>query len=246
MSFCVRMHTNTVESYWGRKSKTLCGANTQCQFPLVIWHSLFQVGGSFVKTLQASLVLVNTLSFKLPGFLQRVWYVCNAWKVNRRSSGILTFILQRASQAISSRKPSRTPFVLQCQNGVIRVSDPDYEKGSQSSPLQIREVSWFCCLQMRIWDVHRSRHRFLNMDLRHKNSMVGLIAFRPLLVMCGNHLKAGLSPPEVLLTTGPLLATTGDRGRKFLPGWHPERIVLNQKPHGSEIMPHLRCAGGGR
>lgn len=56
---------------------TLCGANIQCQFPL-IWHSLFQVGGSFVKPSMSSLTLVNILSFKLRGFLHYIW------KVNRR------------------------------------------------------------------------------------------------------------------------------------------------------------------
>lgn len=86
-------------------------------------------------------MLVNTLSLKLPEFLQRVWYVCNVWKANRRPSGILVFISQRASQAIiSPRTSSRSPFTLRCQNGVVSLSDAGNESRSQSILLQNKEV----------------------------------------------------------------------------------------------------------
>lgn len=149
-----------------------------------------------MKPFQASLALVNTLSFKLPEFLQRVWYVCNVWKANRRPSAILVFISQRASQAIiSSRTSSRSPFTPWCQNGVVSLTDPGNESRSLSSSAQNKEVLWFCHLQTRNWDAHRSGHRCLNTDLLNKNATVRLITFRSFQITHGDGLMAGLSPP---------------------------------------------------
>lgn len=99
----------------------------------------------------SSLTLVNILSFKLHGFLH---YLCNVWKVNRRLSGILVSLLLWAPQAISSRKPSRTSFVLQCQSA-SRVSDLDNENRSQLCLSPNGEVSWFFHFPTRNWDVCR-------------------------------------------------------------------------------------------
>lgn len=120
------------------------------------------MGRSFVKPFQAFLALANTLSFKLPKFLRRVWYVCTIWKVNRRPSGILGFASQRVSQAIiSSRTSSRSSFTLQCQHSVVSLSNSGNESRSQSSLPQNKKVLWFYHLQMRNWDVRRSGHRGL-------------------------------------------------------------------------------------
>lgn len=151
MSGCTQTLFRAVEGGDKKNSNTLCGANIQSQFPLIIWHSLFQVGGIFVKPSMSSLTLVNILSFKLHGFLH---YLCNVWKVNRRLSGILVSLLLWAPQAISSRKPSRTSFVLQCQSA-SRVSDLDNENRSQRCLSPNGEVSWFFHFPSRNWDVCR-------------------------------------------------------------------------------------------
>lgn len=182
-----------------------------------------------MKPFQASLRSVNTLHFKLLEFLQRVWCVCNVWKAKRRPSGIPVFISQRATQAIiSSRMPSRSPFTLQCQNGVVSLSDLGNKSGSQSSLPQNKEVLWFCYLQVRNWDAHRSGHRCLKPDLLTKNSMVMLIAFRPLQITCSGRLMTGLSPPEVILSAGDgeggwrREVSTRFASRECYPGWSPQ------------------------
>lgn len=54
MSFCVRMHTNAVQIYLGGggggNPNILCGANTRCQFPLIIWHSFLSSGWELCET----------------------------------------------------------------------------------------------------------------------------------------------------------------------------------------------------
>lgn len=53
--------------------------------------------------------------------------------------GILVSLLQWAPEAISSRKSSRTPFVLQCQNA-SSVSDLDNENRSKHCLSQRGEI----------------------------------------------------------------------------------------------------------
>jgi len=53
LSYFVRMHTNTIQSYLEgekKRSNILCGGNTPCQFQLIIWHSLFSSGWEFCET----------------------------------------------------------------------------------------------------------------------------------------------------------------------------------------------------
>lgn len=138
---------------WGlgeNSSNILCGANTQCQFPLISWHSLF------FKWVGALWNLFRLLS---------CWWTPYVWSYLNFSKGCGMCVVfgrwiedpvgssclspKRASQAIISWRSPRSPFPWQRQNNVVSLSDPGIESCSQSSLLQNKEILWFCHLQLR-------------------------------------------------------------------------------------------------
>lgn len=201
---------------WGmgeNNSNIFCGVNTQCQFPLISWHSLF------FKWVGALWNLFRPLS---------CWWTPYVWSYLNFSKGCGTYVEfgrwiedpvgssclshKRASQAIiSSQTSPRSPFPWQCQNSVVSLSDPGY--WDLLSKHFTPEQGNFVILPYAYWELRCRQVSFFkkNMELLIKNSLVRLIAFRPLQIVCGDSVMAGLHFPEIILGTGLVMAGTGGR-----------------------------------